>query len=144
MHSSRMRTGRSLTVCWRLLPRGGVCLVPGGLPCRGVSAWLRGCLSGPEGDVCLVWGGVSGPGGVCLVWGGGVGLWSGGLVLWDLGGAGIPACTEADTPPLWDRITDACKKHYLGPTSLRPVIMFKLFVSEMLFRALLISCSTIT
>ena len=23
MHSSRMRTGRSLTVCWRLLPGGG-------------------------------------------------------------------------------------------------------------------------
>ena len=40
MHSSRMRTGRSLTVCWSLLPggvwsRGGVwsggCLVRGGL-----------------------------------------------------------------------------------------------------------------
>ena len=29
MHSSRMRTGRSLTVCWCLLP-GGVCLVWGG------------------------------------------------------------------------------------------------------------------
>ena len=25
MHSSRMRTGRSLTVCWSLLPGGGVC-----------------------------------------------------------------------------------------------------------------------
>ena len=44
MHSSRMRTGRSLTVCWRLLPgRGGVpdpggeCLVQGGSAPRGVS-----------------------------------------------------------------------------------------------------------
>ena len=71
MHSSRMRTGRSLTVCCSLLPGWGVsgpggCLVrgvggsgPGG---RGVSGPRRG--SGP--------GGVSGPGGgwVCLVWGG--------------------------------------------------------------------------
>ena len=54
MHSSRMRTGRSLTVCWGrvclvpggFLPAGGVCLVPGGVsPCRG---------------------GLPGPGGVCL------------------------------------------------------------------------------
>ena len=29
MHSSRMRTGRSLTVCWSLLP-GGVCSGGGG------------------------------------------------------------------------------------------------------------------
>ena len=61
MHSSRMRTGRSLTVCWSLLP-GGVS-APGG---RGESA-----LGG-----CLLWGvsaprGVSVPGG-CLLWGGGV------------------------------------------------------------------------
>ena len=43
MHSSRIRTGRSLTVCWRLLPGGGVCLVGGG------SAW--------SGGACLVQGG---------------------------------------------------------------------------------------
>ena len=30
MHSSRMRTGRSLTVCWSLLSGGGGCLLPGG------------------------------------------------------------------------------------------------------------------
>ena len=47
MHSSRMRTGRSLTVCCSLLPGGGV-----GSPWSG-------------GGVCLV------PGGVCLVLGGG-------------------------------------------------------------------------
>ena len=46
MHSSRMRTGRSLTVCGRLLGGGGF------------------CSRGGEGS-------------------------------------GIPACTEADTPPLW-------------------------------------------
>ena len=48
MHSSRMRTGRSLTVClvW------GV-----------VSAWSGGDLPGPGGGVCLVRGGLPGPGG---------------------------------------------------------------------------------
>ena len=57
MHSSRMRTGRSLTVCWRLLP-GGCLPGPGGY------------LPGPGGGVCLVQGvglpglGGSGPGGV--------------------------------------------------------------------------------
>ena len=48
--------------------------------------------SGPRG-VALLGGGVSAPGGLC----------SGG------GGGGIPACTEAHTPPPVDRITDACK-----------------------------------
>ena len=49
-------------------------------------------------------GGVSGLGGVCLVWGGVPGPggcpWSGGVS----GPGGIPACTEADTPPV-DRHT---------------------------------------
>ena len=56
MHSSRMRTGRSLTVCCSLLPggsaprrgglsAGGGCLLPGG-------AWSGGCLLG---GWCLVW-----------------------------------------------------------------------------------------
>ena len=59
MHSSRMRTGRSLTACCSLLPGGvlpglgGVCLVPGGfsrpggggLPGRGGSAWSGGMVS---------------------------------------------------------------------------------------------------
>ena len=77
MHSSRIRTGRSLTVCRRLLPRGG-----GGVCSRGVSAWggacsregvssggcllhCRGCLL--SGGVCS-WG-VSALGG-CLLLGG--------------------------------------------------------------------------
>ena len=37
MHSSRMRTGRSLTVCWSLLPGGGVSAPRG-------SAWSRGYI----------------------------------------------------------------------------------------------------
>ena len=71
MHSSRMRTGRSLTVCWSL-PLGG--------------------------------------GGVCSQGEGGL-----------LEGGGIPACTEADTPPV-DRITDTSENITLATTSLRPVI----------------------
>ena len=72
MHSSRMRTGRSLTVCRSQLPGGG-----------GVSAPGR----------CLLWG-VSAPGG-CLLWG--VSAPERGL-LW--GVVCIPGCTEAETP-LW-------------------------------------------
>ena len=76
MHSSRMRTGHSLTVCWSLLPRGVSALV-GGVCSSG------GCLL--QGGVCS-WG-VSVPGGWCLLRG---------CV------CGIPACTEADNPPpLW-------------------------------------------
>ena len=103
MHSSRMRTGRSLTVCCSLLHaggggvslvQGGVCLVGGGSP------WSRGGLPG-LGGVCLV------PGGVCLVRG--VSAWS--LV-------GLPG----DPLPPVDRITDTCKNITLATTSLRPVI----------------------
>ena len=84
MHSSRMRTGRSLTLCWRLLPggrgvysRGGVCSGMGGVCSRGEGV-LCLLLGG-----CLLWG-VSAPGGVstpggCLLWGvsalGGVCSW---------------------------------------------------------------------
>ena len=58
MHSSRMRTGRSLTVCWSLLPGGGLVgggvsapggSGPGGSAAGGVSA-LGG--SAPSGWVC--------------------------------------------------------------------------------------------
>ena len=48
MHSSGMRTGRSLTVCWRLLPGGGVrgVLGPGGCLLReGWCAWSGGGLA---------------------------------------------------------------------------------------------------
>ena len=72
MHSSRMRTGRSLTVCWSLLSWGG--LVPVGDVCSWGGVWLGGLLRVGvcSGGVCsggLVWG-VSAPGGVCLLPGG--------------------------------------------------------------------------
>ena len=136
MHSSRMRTGRSLTVSWRLLPGGclpglggclpglggclpglgGVCLV------RGVSAWSGGCLPGP-GGVCLVWGvsawsggclpglgGLPGPAG-CLPGPGGS-AWSGGL-------ASHHALRQ--TPPLWTE-SQTPVKTLPWQTSLGPVI----------------------
>ena len=54
MHSSRMRTGRSLTVCRSLLWGGGVCS-RGSAP-RGVSA--QGCLLPGGGCLLLLGGGV--------------------------------------------------------------------------------------
>ena len=64
MHSSRMRTGRSLTVCRSLLPGGGVsapggCLLPGG---GGVSA-PGGCGVSAPGRSAPGGEGVSAPGG---------------------------------------------------------------------------------
>ena len=66
----------------------GVCLL-GGVSAPGVVSAPRGCL--PGGGVCSrrvvsALGGCLFPGGVC----------SGGCLL---PGVGIPACTEADTPP---------------------------------------------
>ena len=96
MHSSRMRTGRSLTVFWSLLLGGGVpspwgctwsCgvyLVLGGVPGPGGCTWSGGA-PGP--------GGVPGLGGVYLVFGG--------------GGYLVPGGTPPPLPV--DRITDACK-----------------------------------
>ena len=82
MHSSRMRTGRPLTVCCSLLP-GGRGSAPGGVVCSGgVSAprgvWSQGGVCSRGGGVCSR--GVSAPGGLLL-------------------GGCIPACTEADTLP---------------------------------------------
>ena len=118
MHSSGMRTGRSLTVCCSLLPGvggldmggwgvGGVCLV------RGVGV----------GGVCLV----RGVGGVCLVRGVGS-AWSWGGCLPGPGGFSLPeGCLPGPGGPAWrtppvDRITDTCKNITLATTSLRPVI----------------------
>ena len=78
-----MRTGRSLTVCWSLLPGGG-CLLGG-------VVWGGGLL---RGGVCS-WG--SGLGG-CLLLGGGV--WSGGVCSW----GGISQHALKQTPPV-DRHT---------------------------------------
>ena len=116
MHSSGMRTGRSLTVCWILLSGGGGCLL------QGVSAPGGSAPGVSVGGVCF---------GGCLLWGclfrghvcsqGGVCYWRGvcGGVSAP-GGCGIPACTEADTPPV-DRITDTSKNITLATTSLRLV-----------------------
>ena len=81
-----MRTGRSLTVCWRLLPGGG----------------------GPgPGVVVSGLGGVVSGLGVCGVWfggGGGGGTWSGGWAV-----VSQHALRQKPPPPPVDRITDACK-----------------------------------
>ena len=66
MHSSRMRTGRSLTVCCSLLP-GGVCAWSGGVFALGVSSCAPGGCAWSRGSVCS--GGVSAPWG-CLLRGG--------------------------------------------------------------------------
>ena len=80
--------------------RGVVCLVQGGcVPAPGGCLFL---LRGVPG----LGGGVPGPGGsVCS------------------GGAGIPACIDAEPPPpLVNRMTNRCKNITLATTSLWPVI----------------------
>ena len=88
---------------------GGVCsrgsLLPGGV-CSG-GCLLRGSLL--QGGMCLL------PGGSAL----------GGCLFWGVsppggGGGSILACTEADTPPPVDRMTDTCKNITFA-TSLRTV-----------------------
>ena len=99
MHSSRMRTGRSLTVCCSLLPGG----VPGP---GGGSPWSRGGLPGPRG--------------VCLVLGGGSPWSRGGSPC--QGGFSLPGGGGGDRrPPPVNRITHTCKNITLATTSLRPV-----------------------
>ena len=117
MHSSRMHTSRSLTVCCSLLPGGGlllggVCLVRGGVCSQGVSA--------PRG-VCTWSRGVSASGGCAWSWGclllGGVCSGGGSAPRW---GDGYPSMHWGRHPsPLW--IDTHFWKYYLGPTSLRPV-----------------------
>ena len=90
MHSSRMRTGRSLTVCWSLLPGGCLVRVGGLLPPGGVCLLGGGC--GP--------GGVSASGGV-LVLGGlvpGRGVWSWGAVCLPGGSACGGVCLLGGSP----------------------------------------------
>ena len=103
MHSSRMRTGRSLTVCCCSSRRGGFSFVRGGSP------WSGG-------------GGLPGPGG--SAWSGGS-PWSGGGGLPGPGGGwGSPWSRgegSLETPPV-NRITDTCKNITLATTSLRPVM----------------------
>ena len=135
MHSSRMRTGRSLTVYRSLLPWGWGCLLPGGLCFQGVSApgggvcsWGGLCLwgvSASRGCVCsrggLLWGGVCSWGVVCsrgcLLQGG---VCSGGCLFLGLGVVSQHALRQ--TPPPVNRMTNRCKNITLATTSLRPVI----------------------
>ena len=103
MHSSRMRTGRSLTICCSLLPGGGglsawsrgVCLVWGGSPCQvpgglpGLGGFSLpgpgGCLPGPGGFS------LPGLGGVLPAWsGGGFSLPGPGGSAWSRGGFSLP------------------------------------------------------
>ena len=78
--------------------RGGVCSWGG-------SAWSGGCVCSWGGVWCLLpEGSAWSRGVVCLVW-----------------GVGIPACIEAEPPPLVNRMTDRCKNIILATTSLRPV-----------------------
>ena len=114
MHSSRMHTGHSLTVCRSLL-LGGVLLLgrglllggllPGGLLLGGVSFWGVLLLGVSFWGVSL--------GGLFLGGSPSGGSPSGGCLL--LGGASF-----RETPPV-DRITDTSKNITLA-TSLRPVI----------------------
>ena len=102
MHSSRMRTGRSLTVFRSLLFLGGWGVSgPGGVWSWGV--WSRGVWSrGVWSQRGLVPGG-SGPGGV----------WS-----WGVSGRGGSA---GQVPPPVNRMTNRCKNITLAKTSFRPV-----------------------
>ena len=91
MHSSRMHTGHSLAVF------GGVYLVLVDVPGLGGVYLVPGGVHALGGCTCS-WGDT-------WSWGWGVYLVLGGVPA--LGGC-IPACTEADTPPV-NRITDPCK-----------------------------------
>ena len=103
MHSSRMRTGRSLTVCQ------GLASFPGGSPWQGVPP-SRG-VSLPGG--ASFWGSASFLGG-CLLHGG----WG---VPPSRGPPSRGVSLQGD-PPV-DRITDTSKNITLATTSLRPVKM---------------------
>ena len=139
MHSSRMRTGRSLTVCCSLLPggRGGSAWSRGGSPCRGWGGVCLvpgevlpggGCLPGPGGSPC--WGDLPGSGGFslpggCLPGPRGVSAWSRRVSAWSPGG-------PARRPPSVNRITDTCKNITLAIlASLRPVIMHSRLLPRM-------------
>ena len=163
MHSSIMRTGRSLTVCWSLLRGGGDAKKKSPKILKKYPRKFLGgggAVPGPRG-MCLVWGAYLVPGGhtwsqgghtwsqggipgrglsglgVSGLRGGGVsvsgmgGVWSQGVsVPCGGGGAGIPACTEADTSPS-NRMTNRCKNITLATTSLRP-LKIRLFTTVQL------------
>ena len=97
---------------------GGVCCWEGeGVCCQGVSALGGGLLPGGHllpGGVCC-WGEVSSARGVSAP-----------------GGLGTPSCTEADTPPPVNRITDACKNITPVKNSMRMKINHVCFIKKLL------------
>ena len=132
MHSGRMRTGRSSTVCRSLLPGGG-CLLWGGCLLRG-GEWGGG---GEMWHPSMHWGGVSAPGGLCsrgVVLQGGCLLWMGvcsqGWGVSALGGVSAPRgiCSRGvsaprgvisqhalrQTPPPREQNDKQVQKYYLG------------------------------
>ena len=122
MHSSRMRTGRSLTVCWGVSLPGGLLaggLLAGGSPCRGgFPCWGGGVFLLGGGSPCR---GVSLPGGCSLLGGFSLpgGLSARGFSLpgdespcwWGSPCLGSSPCWR---PPLVNKMTDMSKKHNLG------------------------------
>ena len=126
MHSSRMRTGCSLTVCCSLLPGGEGVLPAGGVPGPGgVSAWSRGVLLGPGGVSAWSGGGFSlVQAGVLLVPGGRGSPWSQGGSPCQGGLPGPGGILQRPPPPVY-RITDTCKNITLATTSLRPVKTYR-------------------
>ena len=117
MHSSRMHTGHSLTVCRSLLPGGGVS-APGGSAPEGV-VWSGGSslLGGVCSGGCLLQGvSASGGGGGCLL--GGLllgGVWSGGVLP---GGCLLPGGVVSQhalrQTPSREQNDKQVQKYYLG------------------------------
>ena len=114
MHSSRMRTGRSLTVCRSLLPGRCVSVPGGGVWSPGRCLILVGVWSGVSvprgggvcpGEACL-------PPGGCLLLGVRVCLW--GVVV------SQHALRQTPPPPV-NRMTNTSKNITLATTSLRPI-----------------------
>ena len=108
MHSSRMHTGHSLTVCQSLLLPGGICsrgICSGGclLPVGGGVSALGGCLLQ----------GVSAPGGLSAL----------GEVVCSQDGCVVSQHALRQMPPPVNRITDMSKNITLATTLLRPVII---------------------
>ena len=144
MHSSRKRTGRSVTVCCSLLRGGGGFSLPGpggGFSLPGPEGGSGGfSLPGPGGGGVLparswgdspyqVPGGFSLPGpwggsSSCQVPGGGFSLpgpRGGVLPARSRGGLPVRGGGAARRPPPVNRITHTCKNITLATTSLRPV-----------------------
>ena len=102
MHSSRMRTGRSLTVCRSLLPGGGGGVCSRGICPQGVCLLQGGGVCAPGVSALGRWVGICSRGGVC----------SGGVCS---GGGGVSASVHAGIPhPPCEQNEKQVQKYYLG------------------------------